>query len=68
MIDKTVYTGLIVIWPLFLLFLGLKLFGYISWSWWLVTIPLWGPLALIAASILFAVTIAALLPTPNIYL
>lgn len=26
---------------LFLLFLGLKLAGEISWSWWWVTLPLW---------------------------
>ena len=32
---------------MFLLFLGLKLCGVIQWSWWLVTIPLWGGLALI---------------------
>lgn len=25
-----------------LLFIGLKLGGVISWSWWLVTMPLWG--------------------------
>lgn len=28
---------------LFLLFLGLKLGGAISWSWWWVTAPIWGP-------------------------
>lgn len=27
---------------LFMLFLALKLMGYIDWSWWLVTAPLWG--------------------------
>ena len=32
---------------LFLLFLGLKLAGIITWSWWWVTAPLWGALALI---------------------
>lgn len=26
---------------LFVLFVGLKLMGYITWSWWLVTAPLW---------------------------
>ena len=31
---------------MFLLFLGLKLGGVINWSWWWVTAPLWGPLAL----------------------
>lgn len=27
---------------LFLVFLTLKLTGYITWSWWWVTAPLWG--------------------------
>ena len=31
---------------LFLVFLVLKLCNVISWSWWWVTVPLWGPLAL----------------------
>jgi hypothetical protein len=34
---------------LFLLFLGLKLAGKITWSWWLVTAPLWGVPATILA-------------------
>jgi hypothetical protein len=25
------------------LFIGLKLTGYITWSWWWVLAPLWGP-------------------------
>lgn len=29
-------------------FIVLKLTGVISWSWWWVLLPLWGPLALIA--------------------
>lgn len=24
-------------------FVVLKLTGYITWSWWLVTLPIWGP-------------------------
>jgi uncharacterized membrane-anchored protein len=31
---------------LFLVFLVLKLTGVIAWSWWLVTLPLWGGLVL----------------------
>jgi hypothetical protein len=31
---------------LFLIFMILKLTGYITWSWWYVTLPLWGPLSL----------------------
>jgi len=30
------------------LFVGLKLTGYIDWSWWWVTLPFWGGLALAA--------------------
>ena len=29
-----------------IVFIVLKLTGYISWSWWWVTLPLWGGLAL----------------------
>lgn len=32
---------------LFIIFLVLKLTGVIAWSWWWVTAPLWGPLALV---------------------
>ena len=39
---KVSFMGLLAI-----LFIGLKLTGYIMWSWWLVTLPLWGGVALI---------------------
>lgn len=29
-----------------LIFVTLKLTGHITWSWWLVTLPFWGGLAL----------------------
>jgi hypothetical protein len=32
---------------LFLVFLTLKLTGYIAWSWWWVTAPLWVPSAFV---------------------
>jgi hypothetical protein len=32
-----------------LLFIGLKLGHVLAWSWWWVTVPLWGGLALVAA-------------------
>jgi phosphoglycerol transferase MdoB-like AlkP superfamily enzyme len=38
----------------FLVFLVLKLTGYITWSWWWVTAPLWG-------SVLFALLVVAVL-------
>jgi len=31
---------------LLLLFIGLKLTGYIDWSWWWVMMPIWMPLSL----------------------
>lgn len=36
--------------PLFILFLTLKLLNVTvvaTWSWWLVTMPLWGPAAVV---------------------
>ncbi|MBE8594041.1 hypothetical protein IQK56_25730 [Pseudomonas sp. MAFF 301449] len=35
-----------------ILFVGLKLTGYIDWSWWYVTMPFWGGLAVVAAVML----------------
>ena len=32
-----------------LLFVVAKLFGVISWSWWWVFLPIWGPVAVFAA-------------------
>lgn len=43
-----------------LLFVGLKLGGVITWSWWWVTLPFWGGLA-IAAVLLIVVLVAALI-------
>ena len=33
-------------------FIILKLTGFINWSWWLVTLPLWGVYALIIIIVL----------------
>lgn len=45
---------------LFLVFLVLKLTNVINWSWWWVTAPIWGPIALVVA-ILIVVGIVALI-------
>ncbi len=42
---------------MFLLFLGLKLGKVIDWSWWWVTSPLWGGVALI---LVMAIVLAVL--------
>lgn len=44
-------SGVTLIGLVFVLFLGLKLTGHITWSWWWVTAPLWGPLAIVLALI-----------------
>lgn len=46
--EQTVtYVGRSIILELLLvLFIGLKLTGYINWSWWWVMAPLWMPLAI----------------------
>ena len=45
---------------LFLIFMILKLTHCIDWSWWYVTIPLWGGVALVLA-IFFIIAIIAIL-------
>lgn len=42
---------------LFVVFLILKLTGLINWSWWWVTLPLWGGIALLIAVVLIAFVI-----------
>lgn len=54
-------SGVTVLGLLGVLFIGLKLTGYINWSWWWVTAPFWGGLAvvgvvLIAVGLLFCFT------------
>ena len=41
-----------------ILFIGLKLAGYITWSWWIVTLPLWCGAALIISLFVIAPAIA----------
>lgn len=48
--------GIGVLGLLGVLFVGLKLTGYINWSWWWVTAPFWGGLA-IAAVLLAAIAL-----------
>ena len=42
---------------LFVLFLALKLTGFIAWSWWWVTAPLWIPVFLVIAVVMIAVSL-----------
>lgn len=59
--DKaTAASGGILLPLLLVLFVGLKLAGVISWSWWWVLAPLWGPFA-IAVILAFLVFVFAIL-------
>jgi len=50
---------------LFVVFLVLKLTGYIAWSWWWVTAPLWCGLLLGALVFFGALFYFAVLETPE---
>lgn len=43
-----------------IVFITLKLTGFINWSWWLVTIPLWGGFAAFFGCVAIAFIIAVL--------
>jgi len=42
------------------LFIGLKLTGYIAWSWLWVLSPLWIPLAIVLGIVAFVLLLAAI--------
>jgi hypothetical protein len=42
MSDSSSSSGISLYGMVFVVFLTLKLTGYITWSWWWVTAPLWG--------------------------
>ncbi len=43
---------------LFFIFLTLKLCEVIDWSWWWVTAPLWGPIAVLIAVLVIMAVVA----------
>jgi hypothetical protein len=45
---------------MFLILMTLKLTNYIDWSWWWVTVPLWGGFALIFIVTIIVIIIKAL--------
>ena len=45
---------------MFLIFMTLKLTGFISWSWWWITAPLWGGFALLGLFVLVVFVISIL--------
>lgn len=53
-------SGLSLLSILGLIFVTLKLTGYINWSWWLVTLPFWGGIALIIVIAILAMALLTL--------
>jgi hypothetical protein len=55
--EKSSSDGISFLGALGLLFIGLKLGGIIHWSWWYVTLPLWGGLVLFLGIFLIALLV-----------
>ena len=51
-----IYSWILIL--LTVLFVGLQVTGLVSWPWWLVLLPVWGPIALGVTAIVFMFTIA----------
>lgn len=51
--EKSTGNGIGFATVLFMIFMVLKLTGNIDWSWWWVTAPLWGGVALMVAIVFF---------------
>lgn len=63
MSNKTVVkrSGISTLSLLGIVFIVLKLTGHITWSWWWVTVPFWGGLALFLGIILIVFLFALIL-------
>jgi len=44
--------------PLLLMLIFLKLTGFVTWSWWWVTAPIWAPAAIAVAFLVVACILA----------
>lgn len=56
-------SGSLVVGMLGVLFVGLKLTGFIDWSWWWVTAPFWG--GLVVAVVVLAVVLPLVIRMGN---
>jgi membrane protein insertase Oxa1/YidC/SpoIIIJ len=53
-------SGLGFLGALTLLFVGLKLTHFIDWSWWWITVPIWGPVLAVIAFLVITFVCAIL--------
>lgn len=44
-----------------ILFIGLKLTGYINWSWWWVLAPIWGGFAILGVILLVVLLVVLII-------
>lgn len=54
---STATSGLGFIEALFLVFLVLKLTGVITWSWWIITMPVYIPIIIVLAVAVFVMLV-----------
>jgi len=57
---QIIYQGPGVLSLLGVIFVVLKLLGYINWSWWFVLLPFWGPIVVALAFLLIVGLILAI--------
>lgn len=57
---ETTTTPIPILGILGLIFITLKLTGYIAWSWWWVLAPFWAPFAVVLAIAAIAFIVAAI--------
>ena len=43
------------------MFVGLKLAGVITWSWWWVTLPFWGGIALVCSTPILVIILGSVI-------
>lgn len=63
MAKQVVSNGISLVGLLGVLFVGLKLAGAITWSWWWVTLPFWGGTAF---AVVFAIVVLIILGIADI--
>ena len=63
--DSSSSSGIGFVGMLTILFIGLKLTGYIKWSWWWVLSPMWISLLVIAVIVTTVIVITKVPPPPR---